>query len=550
MTEPNAHPPVANTLSQLYEEPEAGALRNSLTEHLAAIPLSSEVITALSPDTMALSFLGLTSCDLTYGRNELKRRCAAILTFTSLARALSVQMGGGGRQAARSRTEEQDKDTLPRGTSAWMIAHVERSVGLGVRRSEALSPLLLRMQLLYRQESPPVLDEEALKNFRLPSEDNQELFGAAEAPEGADFDLHAAWIREVCGVDLSEETLNARFNTFVGLAQFELTWLTMDDLLVTARISRASGIKQFLAKYVGEILEGNLLHMQRTMYKIAKELRIRADAAKQGPNRRLLSLLTNRVQHTADNLDEYLQFFANIYHSLGYDVPPLLLEEVVVEETPTPRQIAVTTLAGSAATQVTIVPPDMAPAPPEDLPEEEPLPTPDPQILEEVAWRAEAWQTNADTVNDAWRLNNKGVKNAGLEALHLSLTLGFNNASGHRIIEPLPRDSARELVGVLAHLDRLAQRKDRAAAEEEIRSALSLSRELQAGAAHIRAFAAEHGVPLPHLSGALVTEDHLRRLAQNWPAYRQLILSTWPPAEAAAVAARLESFVQIALPPH
>jgi len=235
-----------------------------------------------------------------------------------------------------------------------------------------------------------------------------------------------------------------------------------------------------------------------------------------------------------------LQFFANVYTTLGFDLPPLLLEDPVAPEPPPAAPTRTPTSIGAAAVGIKM-PASYKRQRPTDIQQPQ-VPATNPELASQLEQRIETRKNNAQPLIDAWRLTPKAAKAAGLEQVVRTLTLGFEGPTGQQLLAPLPKDVAQETLGIMATLYRLSQRLPVEDVQDYIRCSNRLCNDLRQGGEILQQFAAANGLPYTE-TVQLPDLRRINRIANNWNAFRQLILAKWPPAEAPAVVKNLEPLV-------
>lgn len=523
--------------------PQFAALADELAARAAVDPLVASVREAMDPATIPLFYLGLQDLDITFSRYAVDHRRGALedivpiqeqfyegslprrgITKASLTRAMEKWY---------EKTQERgwrlgDPEALRPKTNIQQIQAVERA---GLNRSAALRPLLTNLQCLYFGQCAPVWDEGEAPAPTLSEKDAQHLFGSPTVPEDFSFESFAERVALVNDLNLSREMLDARFNSFIGVASFELTRISLENLILFAQVTNGAAkiVQRIIVDYQEVLLGADITGKQEMMTKAARIMHSQARVIPGARHRQAVHLLGSSLENTAVSMDEWLQFFTNVYETLDLELPPLLNYNEV-EEPPEPVPVVLGTTTVSRVVEV---------EPAREEPETVVAHEPDPEIIEMVAARTAALTQEIQQFTASWRLSSKVLKQQGLDPLVRRLVDGLRNPLGQVLLDPRPKDNALEVVGMLANLNRLAQRFDAKGLKQHFEGAAKQRETLLAAGMSVRQLAADNGVNGPSFPHIIDIRAHMQLLAKDWNAYRQLILNAWHPNEAVAVADRI-----------
>jgi hypothetical protein len=525
--------------ARFLERQEVADYEARLTDFAGKHEIPDEVASALGASALPLLFTGLPRDDIRNGLRGITLRHATLDQAERQAQVILDLFADDIESWTRASVEWDHYGASSRSP----IPSLRRAQHYGLVRAPMLWLTGAYLQFLYANESPAVDDPKHLQMTEVPNEDLADLFGVDGAPPDLDFFTLAQAVRKAYGADLSRQTLDARLETFVNIARFDFNRLLVADVLAVFGLHHTLLARQLYREYGAGIMARPIAYSQQVMRNIADLYLDTARSMRSGPAREGMSILHRRMHRTATDVDEYLQFFTNVYVTLGYDLPPVLLEvdppevpKLVPDRTPAaprratvmPRQRAQRAVA---APKPTPLPPPAEPAPP----------PPDPTLVQEAVWRAQTWQDNADALLNHWRVTPKVIRQAGLDQLRRHLATGFDNAVHVQIIPPTP--DANDLIGVIRTLNRLAERHEPEEVVTQTLDTIALCDALRAGSSILRQWAQSHNLPRPALPELTNIRFQMSRLAGNWPHFRQLILHAWPAREAPAVARRLEQIV-------
>jgi hypothetical protein len=535
--------------------PEGAAeLDEYVARFTAQHQLPESVTNAFAASTIPRFVVGLPQADAKYARHAVRARSWALEGFDMLWRQIYVEdvvapgidesllsSGIAGMRAPILGRNLVLADV--RKTSVNIINRtLQATRNQGLARSHELSALLPRVQFLYFPLSSPVWEpDQPLKN--IPSEDTQSL----GLPPEPSFSQLAAKMPAEARIDRSLETLAGRFETFLGVTNLELTKFILEDLGLFAGINFSTDQirwgREFIRRHKEALGGEGLLGRQMALREFADVCTTQAARIRPGPNQRALRSLSIRLRQLDLNVDEFAQFFINTYTILGYDVPAVLLEQ---EEQPAVSAQAAAPL-GRLVTPVPLPGPEepsLVEPIPEPAAEAEPSPSVDPIVVEDIERRSQALHDEASAF-EVWRMKSKAIRTQGFGQMERSLVEGFVDAARKQVLSPFIRDQARDIIGALVQLDRLGQTYEPAEARRRLEEAIQRRQGLQEAHGQLQEYALERGYT-GHLvlPGMLDIRYYQQLLTENWKAFRQLIMATWPAGVPASAALRLEQLLQ------
>jgi hypothetical protein len=556
---------------EVLDDPERAAEFNGVIQEFADFHnLDHKIAETFNVDSVPLHYVSLPREDERYADDALYGRQMAIGKFaysweqTYVTRNFLPAIEGlpdlRATRAARSVAKQilasvcvwRDIDSIS------LIKEVEETRDYGLSRSDLLFTNLARLQFNYAHESPTVWEEDELTVDDIPHEDLLELFGQGNVPQKVTFQALADQVRSVQDVDLSRETLDARLYNFLGHAQLEMTNTVLEDLAQFAQTGgdRTRKAMSLAEQFKEDFLADNITRKQEIVLETAAMFSATVPGIKNSPLRRLLYGMSGRLRNVATNLDEFMMFFANAYHSLGYEAPAVLFEVANEPETPL-RQLGNTAL-GRKARHAGRTPKRDRPTgppvreiitvalPPAEAEKPEPAPVVaeapvvvDPAVIREIGNRTNTIKAHAGGF-EAWRMGTKTRKSLGFDPMQRQLSEGFRDVLGRQLLSPLLKDQAQELIDVMARIDTLAQKREPEAVREQIAMAIERRSELYVAEHDLREYAKLHGyderIDLPTL---VDIERHTGFIAREWPSFRQMIIDTWPKYQGARVAERI-----------
>jgi hypothetical protein len=495
-----------------------------LDEELAAFTASHgflpKVTEALAPANIPLYTVGLPAEDERYEQEECEARRLAIrrlnegwsCTFDPQAYA-----GINRRESLRDRPDITQEN----------IENMRIYARNGLRFAPTMPYILARLQFLYAAESPPVWDVEELIITELPPQDLEELY-AGPPPDGLTFFELSEDMRALQPPDLSKELLDRRFENFADLAQLGIVSIICEDL---ARYGLALNhpirkMVQQTEKYRADMLSDDLPRKQGVLNGLADFYRAEAGRLNSGSRTRaMVGLLGARSRALSVSVDEYLQFFANVYTNLGYELPPLLrppVEEPVAAEPEPPARVSQP--AGAVAVTAMVEAPTIEEAPTRPFLDE--------AEQAELEARSDAIAQEMQKRLGGWQLSNTQRERQALSPLASLLAAGLEvpdeSGVGTWRLDPLPMTYACAVADTIGQLHRLTQRYDAPAARQAVADALETRRELAAAWETLRDEAWERGAvaitkpSIPNLA------EFMQRVANQWHVYRAAIEQTWP----------------------
>lgn len=247
--------------------------------------------------------------------------------------------------------------------------------------------------------------------------------------------------------------------------------------------------------------------------------------------KQVLGLLSKHARVVTTRSDEFLQFFANAYDALGYDLPPILQYE---EE----QQAEITTSASrEPAVQEVVAAVVIAAA--VEIPEDEPTvlePTASTETIQEINELRTELTTRIENAAQPWRLSRRKLKENGLDQLQVILRAGVGVESPIEgmgewgPLAPMTADRAAMFLGTLVRIKELGQtRQGREAVQQALAEAAEERRSLIDAANMLSAYAADE-----HHS-AYIRPNHphdplreLQLVADNWHIYSRLFNQVAP----------------------
>jgi hypothetical protein len=489
--------------------------------------------------------VGLPDDDQAYLRSSAAAKTGALDTFTKLWVAIygDVATIRPGMRLPGRGPETQFMENMglfwEPGDMQTTIRRLTTAKGQGLAVSNIFWFNMQRLQCIYYAQSPPVWEDEQLIANNLSPGDLTALLGVRdEVPgkTGVPFSLLATRIRELYGTDLSPEALNERFEDFSGMSQLLMSTIILDDIDSFARGSerRTKIALDLVHTYKDDLVSDDLLRKRQILLELSDVVQTYMLGMKKGPARRLFGLMTARMRGAVTNVDEFLQFFTNVYDaSPEFVLPALLLKEVVQ-----PKKVVAEKTARALGVGVAREVRPSAPKPSPKVSERsgaaastvQEAVAVDPQVLAKIRRRSEILQRQADKVLGPWRMQAKARKGRFGE-MQRQLTGGCSNAVGERLA--LDKDHAQQTVDILARIHALATRPD--ATPEQVLAEIAKAKDQHAkfmtASSKLRNFARSSGATEEVTPPDILKVDIAPRLqvvAAKWSIIEQLIINTWP----------------------
>jgi hypothetical protein len=518
--------PTAETAGQLPAE----ALDEQLAHAMAELKLDPGLAAAYSSATTALYTFGDSSPD--FSTLLLTDRLGNLQTLRDSYHEvyrdrLTTDTARGGSRVVRRAQESTRYDSVgqfldelqasPDGKQ-WINDTLSRELW-GITRSSVLHDIELANQVTYCLDVPLEEDpriaafglsaEQLLKAVTYPGEDSAEITRSETARR----------LREQGVVDLSKEHLDARVDNFAAVVQVEAARFFLRDLhnlsLFGGTARRAA--LTLAAKHLNHLLSDDFESKIAMNEDVAAAFNRSATLTREPRSKRLLTALSGRARTTAAGLTEDLEGFIPVYEALGYELPPILQPTTDVDDT------AITEV------QQRVSPPQQEGARSE---QDQPLVGEIDEQMQVLLERAERFSSN-------WRLTARQRRERSFGALQRELVMGFNDLAGSPLLASLEKEDAKRFVDILARLYDIAQFDDPTVAKQTLADAAMEQGAIMEDFKLIKMVAQEVGIGVIQPSVAPVREV-VDTLGSNWPAYRQLILRTWPHFEGVEAVRRIE----------
>jgi hypothetical protein len=407
--------------------------------------------------------------------------------------------------------------------SPEIMSELHQRTAAGLAACEGAQSMVLNLQILYSRESPAVWHDEALAHFAeaiAEQTPDMELLFGEKPPENSTFHDIAEALHKRYQPDTSQETLEQRFNTFTGVLNLDLSLAILRCMSFYASFGNNKGRQAVkLARSYQELLLSDNIPAKQAVLNMVSELCQKATP----PSSRNSANAYERqayitVSMYADSLiadtNRFLDFFSNVYTSLGHALPPLLRPKT--EPLPDSSNPAV-------ATEVVPEPEVVA------LPE----PGPAPELVAEIRALTRTLDERAEEAVRPWRLSKRQIKTLGAEALMAVLKGGTQlepdiqgfELEGDWTLAPLPHDYAASLLGAIIHLTG----KDGTEVTAELEAAAVDQQEIVDSAAVAQAYAELQGcgdyISIRH---PVDMAERLQSMADNWHIFRRLFSEVAP----------------------
>ncbi len=425
-------------------------------------------------------------------------------------------------------------ELLSESTQEWMF-QIEGQVLMGLAIRPAIKALLGALHVNYGLEAGLLH-----KGFPLLAQsDISLLFNEEEQRARIEPAAFLARLRERKEVDLSERTLNTRFDHAFRSLQLELGVSYMVQLENYASLSPNKG-KQAIDMFLQEqpvIVHGDMaarLAMHESFVAFCTK-----QAQRESNNRqmaRMLQLLAQRASMFAATVQANLHSFRHIFTNLQCPFPAELAAVPIPKELQRPLGAVATAGSVGDAGQETAV--DQAPAAvsPEEVARRA-------VVRKNIETRASELHKQAAVLSAEWRLNESARKRLQLRPVTQRLVRkgiiappAVPGGLPQQAVPPMVEDLAECIVDTIATLDSLARPSKKAPPRttKSLEEAIALQETIEAGVRTLHKQASQYELPpeivrSPQVVAVRATAERLR---QNWPYYRSFILDVWPGGQA------------------
>jgi hypothetical protein len=520
-------PPLRNDFADIKVEYEGKGPEEVLTELVAAIDAPESVRAAYASETMALFDIGLPDRDQAMHESALGDRLRILDTYkVAVNDAYTQQTFTPGRKGMRKTDSGFRQYTVDDHRGG--VEHIEKHLGLGLRGCLGVRPALAGLQILYYAESAAVWDIEEETDALLTEADLALLYRDGDQPDAPTIADVAAKIRSLGTIDLSKETLDKRFNTFVGLTNIDLSVRVLAELSEWALLNIANDKRaiKVATENQGILLSDNLLAKQELLYGLGDKLKNYLTPSTPKLLRRIVGLFGARARSVAQNTDEFLWFFRNVYTSLGYDLPAILQDE---EQESTVHALpgVVQTAASTSVRQVVAV---------EELTVTEEIePTASPEVIEEISTLKTELSGRIEEADRPWRLSKKRQRELGLDEMQSALRAGARTEAtvegmgNWTPLAPMTADRAALLLGTLVRIEEVGQRQGREAVQKLLERATEEHHTLIDAAEILGAYAdSEHHKTYSRPNRPYNPAEDLQYVADYWHIFGDLLQTAGP----------------------
>jgi hypothetical protein len=422
-------------------------------------------------------------------------------------------------RAAKGTLHQQDGRKRV-GSLGGALSFLEATSGKGLRISRHVNAILELTDINYGVEA-------GLSNARgwesIDSTDIQKLF--PDTPEDKDITGLEAMhrMREQKLVDLSKETLDARFYNITKVLQFEMLMTVMVDLRLLTKIStdKDKYAVQMFNRYAPEFLDDNLPRKLEILNEIEKNYRtlLRQGDTQQG--KRVIRHLANRTQLVGKQMGEVLEFFGQTYAALGFNQPEAA--------SATPVESVAMHVGAPLVSSTTAIEAQTSKGDSESA----------------IILKSEA----ADLIRGSqpfvrqWSMSRSARRGAGYGPMVQQLVLGLSGPTGAELLPRMSENVAGAIVDVLKGM------YDIGSVYEHPKEAASLLKEafLQehrwtSACTVLRTKASTEGMT-SSIDYPSIPPVHAQtiRILDDWHGYRQLILRAWPVGKGAAAVQAIET---------
>jgi hypothetical protein len=330
-------------------------------------------------------------------------------------------------------------------------------------------------------------------------------FGA-EGPQPSRASTLAYRLRQRGVVDLSQTHLDERRANLQGIAQLEAAGQLLDNLAFLSLARPLTGARTAFAlasRYHDALLTDDSDGKVALAQQLASEFRQYGRQMRNRQARQVVTAAGRDAAMVAGDLSMMRWLFDRVYAALGYERPSSAVSGTTTS--------AVDTAAVAAEAAVG-----------HDLPAET-----------DVRQRAAALESQ-------WCLSSRQHRKRGFTAMQHTLVTGEPaGAAAEPAIHAIPKESARQLIDVLAHLHDLAADLGPDEARRRLAAAVDEQRLILDRAGQLREAARADGRQVDPVA-VVPLREILLHLRAAWPAYRRLVRNTWPEGGGAQASRLLE----------
>jgi hypothetical protein len=495
--------------------------------------LTESVRAAFRSDTISLFYTGFADDDKECQYDSVVDRITALWDFTTrcneaykdrtfippapVAPLAPHRRHGGTRLSAKLSSSYE-----PRHIMSPRLEIIEAEVNNGLWIGDSTDQSLLRLQYLYCEATDPVWTDDEIDFLELSANDLASIY-ENNPPKELRLTELAAKKAEVHGFDLTQETLDARFQTFIGLINVDLSIAILKELRIYAATSVANNKKAVtMADTHKELLySDDFLGKQ----KVLEALSVKFNDISQGSagiHRKALKVLGAHARAMTTRSNEFLQFFTNIYTALGYELPSDLQHE---EEVPDQVELAPKSAPQRAAEIATSKVVEVI----------EPEPTASPEVIESINNTRAQLAERVEEATAPWRLSRRRLKELQLDGLQGQLRAG---ARTEAVVEgmgdwtplaPMTADRVALLLGTLVRVEEAGRKEGREGVLATLESARTTYNTLYNAIGILSAEASdEHHTQYIRPNYPHNPLESLQYVADNWHIFGQLLQTMAP----------------------
>ena len=325
------------------------------------------------------------------------------------------------------------------------------------------------------------------------------------------------------GRDTSQATLDARFESVLGIAQLGMITNFLEDVHGMAQLGRAGWeqSRALLRRHLPALFRDDFAGKAAMMRDVGATFSRLVTTTPHEITRTMIRTLANRATNVGIGADALLETLRGYYVRLDRQLPELLAPPELPEVEP-----EVVVAVGSAATPGAII--------------VETVVAPDPEVTAEYEAYASGLTERVTAFSSQWSLAGKARKPH--QPMTRALQDGFVNAARQRFN---PWANADQVVSALARLDAFARSKDGArAGANRLTRDLEAERILQEETLALRDWATSQGLQtLSRIPLAPQVHVIIGQIDNNWAQLREAIRIHWPNNEGPHVATRIEQLL-------
>jgi hypothetical protein len=505
---------------------------DQLLKLIDTVDLPESVKAAYLPGTVSLFHSGLPATDARYHEGALELR---ITNITDYNQRINDIYGDGSFSFELDKIPKDDRYILQ--PSAALLTQAIRQSKIiqekGLLSCPGVGIILSTVQFLYYPIADTVweLDKQPVE---IPESDLEILYGT-DFPESVSLAEIAERVHTNQELDFSKETLDQRFEAFVGLLNLDLSRMVLLGLseLHFTRGAISDEFTKSALQHKDVILSDDLLAKQQILYELGK----RYSSNTRGTNlQKKAAVLQGSILGTlAQSSKEFLQYFKNIYTGLGYELPALLTEaeQPPVAETPTPPPALARAAGQKAISKVTAT----VEVPAEEIEEiVETKPTASPEVIEEINTLKTELSGRIEEADRPWRLSKKRQKGLELDTLQDRLRNGaYTTAHVEGMgdwtpLAPMTADRVALLLGTLSRITEVGQSDNgREAVQQLLENAAETHRQLIEATEILGAYADNaHHASYSRPNRPHNPIDSLQYVADYWHIFSDLLQTTGP----------------------